>query len=436
MTTSSDVNKFRYEGNGATDTFAFTGRIFATSDLIVEIILRADDSLVETLDLGSDYTVTINSSESASVVVDGGKVPSSTQDIQIRRSLAQTQTLDLPTGTRFPAVSVENALDKITALTQDLSEILDRTVTLSVTSSLTAPSIGSITADEVVIYDGTDFITDGTTTSDIQNAATNASNAASSASAASGSATLASQWASLTGAQVASTDYSAKEYAIGTTVPEGSAKDWAITAEDTLVDGSDYSAFHWAMKAEGFAESVNLPTLGAANTVLQVNGTGNALEYGVVDTDNIADNAITNAKIQDSEITNEKILDGELTYAKAAAGEFATSAQGDKADTAVQPADLKEIGVGQTWQNLGASRALDTEYTNSTGKPIMVAVTVDLLSSATSNFKIGGVVVASTTTGSSTAYGNTFSFIIPNGQTYEVEDVSGSVTEAHWWELR
>lgn len=47
---------------------------------------------------------------------------------------------------------------------------------------------------------------------------------------AAGSATLASQWASTVNALVAATDYSSKEWAIGTTVPGGSAKTWAQTA--------------------------------------------------------------------------------------------------------------------------------------------------------------------------------------------------------------
>lgn len=147
MTVSSSTNKFRYEGNGVTDTFAFTGRVFSASDLIVEIILRADDSLVETLTITTDYSVTINGAESASVqVTNVSKIPSATQDIQIRRSLAQTQTLDIPTGSVFPAVSVETSLDRLTALVQDLSEEVDRSLKISVTSSddsITFPSYSS-----------------------------------------------------------------------------------------------------------------------------------------------------------------------------------------------------------------------------------------------------------------------------------------------------
>lgn len=157
MTISSSNNKNRYEGNGSTDTFAFEGRIFAAGDLVVEIILRSDDSLVETLTLTTDYSVTITGDEAASVqVTNAAKIPSATQDIQIRRDLARTQTLDLPTGTRFPAVSVENALDRGVAQTQDIAEEVDRKAGYAVTSSTTAsPVFPEPVADATIAFDGT-----------------------------------------------------------------------------------------------------------------------------------------------------------------------------------------------------------------------------------------------------------------------------------------
>lgn len=65
----------------------------------------------------------------------------------------------------------------------------------------------------------------------------------------------AKDWAQTTGGTVDGTNYAAKEWAIGTTVADGSAKDWAIQAEDSAVTGSSYSALHWAAKAEGFKDA-------------------------------------------------------------------------------------------------------------------------------------------------------------------------------------
>jgi len=93
------------------------------------------------------------------------------------------------------------------------------------------------------------------------------------------------------------------------------------------------------------------------------------------------------------------------------------------------------LGFDQTWSDVSGSRALDTVYTNNTGKPIQVAVTVSLLSSSTTRFKIGGTTMSQTVTGSQTAFDYVYSFIIPDGQTYEVEDGGGTVSLDYWWEL-
>ena len=60
------------------------------------------------------------------------------------------------------------------------------------------------------------------------------------------------EWATKDDGAVSGTDYSAKAHASveGTNAPpEGSAKEWATAAEDTVVAGSEYSAKHYAAKA-------------------------------------------------------------------------------------------------------------------------------------------------------------------------------------------
>lgn len=62
-----------------------------------------------------------------------------------------------------------------------------------------------------------------------------------------------------------------------------------------------------------------------------------------------------------------------------------SSAVAPKANTA----DLKEIGVGQTWQDVTVSRVAGTTYTNSTGKPIMIAIqAINITTSAGVNLTV------------------------------------------------
>jgi hypothetical protein len=91
-------------------------------------------------------------------------------------------------------------------------------------------------------------------------------------------------------------------------------------------------------------------------------------------------------------------------------------------------AAVQSIGVAQTWQNMIGSRAAGTNYTNSTGRPIMVAITTSTGNSSAS-FYINGNLVA--TQGGDLNNTNTFTFIIPNGDNYRI---SNSVSQ--WWELR
>lgn len=94
------------------------------------------------------------------------------------------------------------------------------------------------------------------------------------------------------------------------------------------------------------------------------------------------------------------------------------------------------LAMGQTWQNVTASRAASTTYTNSTGKPIMVSIwaqtsgTTDTYSN--SFITVDGAVRAMST---STSRGSvTYSFvttIVPNGSTY-----SSSSGGTQWHELR
>lgn len=107
---------------------------------------------------------------------------------------------------------------------------------------------------------------------------------------------------------------------------------------------------------------------------------------------------------------------------------------------AVTPLKLKKhssIGVGQTWQNVLASRALNTTYTNSTGRPIMITVALRDQGSYMSEMYVAGVQVGTWDQSTSITYTQTF--IVPAGATYMVTGNGGSAggnTLVLWTELR
>lgn len=94
------------------------------------------------------------------------------------------------------------------------------------------------------------------------------------------------------------------------------------------------------------------------------------------------------------------------------------------------------IGVGQTWQNVLPSRANNTNYTNSTGRPIMVNISVNDAGAVSSTAYVDGLAIAQNYGVSVGGYsGSCLSFIVPAGGVYKVVLGSGSGIQ-FWVELR
>ena len=153
MTISTTISRQIYNGNGVTTVFAFPYRFLQNEDLVVILV---DDStgVTTTQVLNTDYTLSGADSDT------GGNVtmvvaPAVGERLVIFRQVDLTQEVDYITGDPFPAETHERALDRLTMITQQLQEEIDRTAKLPVTSEADA---NSLVADLIRVADSIDEV--------------------------------------------------------------------------------------------------------------------------------------------------------------------------------------------------------------------------------------------------------------------------------------
>jgi hypothetical protein len=122
---------------------------------------------------------------------------------------------------------------------------------------------------------------------------------------------------------------------------------------------------------------------------------------------------------------------GYVESTQATAGTWATAPSTIQGYGGQALAAMSSLGYGQTWQNVLASRSSGTTFFNTTGKPIMVAITGGSGGSSII-FAINGTTVV-TQTSSGLATGTpAVVIVVPAGASYTVT----SVSPAAWFELR
>ncbi|SKC78237.1 hypothetical protein SAMN05445504_2361 [Burkholderia sp. CF099] len=103
-----------------------------------------------------------------------------------------------------------------------------------------------------------------------------------------------------------------------------------------------------------------------------------------------------------------------------------------------QPVQYSQVfGLGQSWQNVSASRAIGTTYTNSTGKAI--AVSASMTSTSTQNtatITVGGVTINGSSNYAAGAPASSVFAIVPPGISYQVNQTAGTATLVSWSECR
>ena len=148
-----------------------------------------------------------------------------------------------------------------------------------------------------------------------------------------------------------------------------------------------------------------------------------------VSTGQIEDDAVTTAKIAPTGVTAG-------TYGSATEiPSIAVNSEGQVTSATTNTITIADpIGVGQTWQ--AVSRAVNTNYTNDTGRPIQVMAGIYSSYGVYSSAVVGGVTMGQgylySCCGVGVNFDMPYSFIVPAGATYRI---NGTAVR-NWAELR
>lgn len=144
MTISSQVRRHNYIAAGGQTVFPFTFEILAKTDLLVY-----KGGVLESII--THYTV------SEAPWTAGGNVtfnvaPGADVEVVILSGLPLTQVTQFLEGKKFPAASVEDAMDKLTLLIQDLKEAVGRALKLEITSLKSGLSVPDPVAANALMW--------------------------------------------------------------------------------------------------------------------------------------------------------------------------------------------------------------------------------------------------------------------------------------------
>lgn len=200
-----------------------------------------------------------------------------------------------------------------------------------------------------------------------------------------------------------------------------------------------------ATTASGVRTAIGLGALAVKSTVATADIDADAINNSKIaddsiDSEHIVDGAIDTVHIGDDQITTAKIAENAITTTELNVSGTGTAGQvlQSDGDGSMTWGAGGNIGVGQTWQNVTSSRAANTTYTNSTGKPIFISVywfgspnhgAMQLIVDGLTIGKQGVTSVASA------GMHCTMTAIVPNGSTYRAETITGGSLQT-WHELR
>lgn len=211
MTIANNYVPIRQEANGNTKSFTFDFRVLDDDYLVVYQEINGKQTVVDS----SDYTV---NAQEVGGTVDFNTAPAAGSYIIITRDVPLDQLTPYRTSSGFPANRVEENLDKLTAITQQLKESVDRAPKLPVGTAGVDVTLPLPDAGKAIIWNDTgngfanskdnfdDIVANATEQANI--ATQKAAEASASASEAAESATTAQQAADKVDANIAFLPYS------------------------------------------------------------------------------------------------------------------------------------------------------------------------------------------------------------------------------------
>lgn len=145
MTIATQTAKNTYSGDGADLTFDFSFPILDESHVLVQLEDSAGTLTTQTIT--TNYTVSGTGNTSGATDYTSGTVtfvsaPAATDTVILTRNVPLTQEVDYVENDPFPAETHEDALDKLTMINQQQTEVLNRAlvITPSFSSTITLPT--------------------------------------------------------------------------------------------------------------------------------------------------------------------------------------------------------------------------------------------------------------------------------------------------------
>lgn len=159
MVVSNTTRKTDQEaGNGSVTDFDFSFKVFQESD--IEAYIIDSDGVATLKTLNTHYTVSINTTtEGGTVTWLAGSIPATGEFSFIRRSLAFTQPVVIPTEANFNEKNFQNALDKAYMLMIQMDEEVGRTPKFASESSTSGITFPEPVASKIIGWNsgGTDL---------------------------------------------------------------------------------------------------------------------------------------------------------------------------------------------------------------------------------------------------------------------------------------